>query len=339
MAWGALKEAFSNGSDDPYEHVELDVATRLSGAMLLMVGLLAAVAPPGETAGYLAMVGFLVWAVGAGVAQIRRTSVSRPRTLLAGGYGTLAAISGYAFVAEGAVPLYELLFVTAVFGCVIHPVHSAATMLAVATAIAVVAGHGETAAITLMWAFGLLVAAWTARVRRQRGEAKAESTLARVDPLTGLYNRRGLEEAMPVMVAHHRRHNRPLSVLVCDLDDFKGINDVHGHQIGDDTLRKVGQSLTAALRLSDLCYRWGGDEFVAVLPECAFGEASDIATRIRETVALSCRTPDGRPVRVTVGAAQLGPGQSGDELIARADAELLSGKQRRRQTNRRAAAG
>ena len=136
-----------------------------------------------------------------------------------------------------------------------------------------------------MWVFGVIVAAWTARVRRQRADAKAEATLARVDALTSLYNRRGLEEAMPVMVSHHRRHNRPLSVLVCDLDDFKGINDRHGHQTGDDTLRKVAQSLTAALRLSDLCYRWGGDEFVAVLPECAFGEASDIATRVRETVA------------------------------------------------------
>ncbi len=338
MAREALREAFSNGSDDPYEHVEMDVATRLSGAMMLMLALLAAVAPPRDGTGYIGLVALLALLVPAGVLQIRRSSASQPRTLLAGGYAVLAAIGGYRLAAGDVVPLNELLFVTVIYACVIHPVRPSTAMLGVATAIAISAGQAESAALTLMWVFGMIVAAWTARVRRQRADAKAEATLARVDALTSLYNRRGLEEAMPVMVSHHRRHNRPLSVLVCDLDDFKGINDKHGHQTGDDTLRKVAQSLTAALRLSDLCYRWGGDEFVAVLPECAFGEASDIATRVRETVALSCRTPDGKPVRVTVGAAQLGPGQTGDDLLAKADAELLLGKQRRKHVDRRTAA-
>ncbi|MGI8624675.1 MAG: GGDEF domain-containing protein [Solirubrobacteraceae bacterium] len=110
------------------------------------------------------------------------------------------------------------------------------------------------------------------------------------------------------------------------MDEFKGVNDAFGHQAGDDALRKAAQSLTAAVRLSDLCFRWGGDEFVAILPEAAYGEACDIAERVRSTVVLACRTPDDRPLRVTVGAAQLGPGEKGDDLVARADAALLAGK-------------
>ena len=180
--------------------------------------------------------------------------------------------------------------------------------------------------LLLIWCVGGIVIGWMTRVRSDRGEAKANSELARIDALTGLHNRRALEEALPAAVSHTRRHDRPLSVLVADMDHFKTINDVFGHQAGDDMLRKAAQSITAALRLSDPCYRWGGDEFVAILPEAAFGEALDIADRVRSTVALSCRTPDGKPLRISVGAAQLGPGETGDDLVARADAELLAAK-------------
>lgn len=135
-------------------------------------------------------------------------------------------------------------------------------------------------------------------------DARHSSTPARVDALTGLRNRRALEEALPEAVALARRTSRPLSVLVGDLDDFKAINDTLGHQAGDDVLRKAAQSLTAAVRLSDPCFRWGGDEFVAILPDAGYGEASDVAARARETVSLSCRTPEGRPLRITIGAGK-----------------------------------
>ena len=166
-----------------------------------------------------------------------------------------------------------------------------------------------------------------ARVRRQRGEAKADAELARIDALTGLHNRRALEEALPIAVSIHRRHNRAA------VGARRRPGRLQGHQ---RHLRPPGRrrhaaqgravSLTAALRLSDPCFRWGGDEFVALLPEAGFGEAPDIAARVRETVALSCRTPDGKPVRITVGAAQLGPGETGEDLSRRADAALLEGK-------------
>jgi diguanylate cyclase (GGDEF)-like protein len=328
---------------NPYEHVELDTATRLGGAMLLTAALFALVSLPLSTPsgplGWPGVLGFLVATLGLGLFQIKRSGASRPDTLLIGVYGCLAAGAVYRASAGQNAPFAQLLFILAIYACMIHPLRRALGVLIGATAVAwspnlyEPLGRDFTAAtvssLLLIWCFGLIVAGWMTRVRRQRGEAKANSALARIDALTGLQNRRALEEALPAAVHYHRRHNRPLALLVADLDDFKGINDTFGHQVGDDMLRKVAQSLTAALRLSDPCFRWGGDEFVAVLPEAGIGEASDIAARVRETVALSCRTPNGWPVQVTVGAAQLGSAETGEELLARADAELLEGKARR----------
>jgi diguanylate cyclase (GGDEF)-like protein len=346
MAAGVLSRARSalKTSDNPYEFVELDTATRLGGYMLLTATLFVAaslpISAPSGPLGWAGVLLFVTWTLGLGVFQIKRTSVSRPNTLLVGVYASLVAAALYRAGAGPNAPFGQLLFVLATYACMIHPLRRALVALLFISLAATSPEFYEAptrdflaqtvSSLMLIWGFGLIVAGFMTRIRRGRALAKENSELARVDALTNLQNRRALEESLPATVAHHRRHNRPLSVLVADLDDFKGVNDTFGHQAGDDMLRKVAQSLTAALRLSDPCYRWGGDEFVAVLPEAAFGEASDIAARVRETVALSCRTPDGRPVRVTVGAAQLGSNESGDDLLARADAELLAGKARRK---------
>ncbi|MEA2124010.1 MAG: hypothetical protein QOI80_792 [Solirubrobacteraceae bacterium] len=336
--------------ENPYEHVELDTATRLGGAMILTASLFVLVALPLATPsgplGWPGVVGFLLSTVAMGLFQLKRTTASRPGTLLLGVYGSLAAAAVYRASAGPDAPFAQLLFIVAIYACMIHPLRRALGVLLAGSVVACTPvlyedlGREFTAStvssLLLIWCFGLIVAGWMTRVRRQRGEAKTNSALARIDALTSLQNRRALEEALPAAVHAHRRHNRPLSVLVADLDDFKGVNDSFGHQVGDDMLRKVAQSLTAALRLSDPCFRWGGDEFVALLPEAGIGEATDIGERVRETVALSCRTPDGWPVRVTVGVAQLGSGESGEDLVARADAQLLEGKARR--NARRAAA-
>ena len=337
-----VRDAFDGGKD-PYEHVELDTATRLGGALLLMAFLFALVslpfsAPEGPL-GWAGVAGFLTLTFAGGWAGVRSDTPASPNLLLAGVYVALLATGVYRASAGAGSPFAQLLFTVAIFACMVHPLRRGLVVLFVASAIACTPAWYEqvgpdfagatVTSLLLVWCFGLMLAAWMTRVRRQRREAKENSHLARVDALTGVQNRRSLEEALPNAVAHHRRHNRPLSVLVADLDDFKGINDTYGHQAGDDLLRKVAQSLTAALRLADPCFRWGGDEFVAILPEAAYGEAADIAARVRETVALSCRTPDGRPVRVTVGAAQLGPGPTSDDLLAAADGALLEGKARR----------
>src|SRR5690606_24631469 len=114
-------------------------------------------------------------------------------------------------------------------------------------------------------------------------------------------------------------------------DDFKDINDDHGHQAGDDILRCVARGLAAALRLNDPCFRYGGDEFVAILLDADLTTARTVATRVQRTVGLACRTPAGAPVRLTVGVAELVAGETGADLFARADAQLLATKAARRQ--------
>ena len=345
MAAGVLSRARKalEKSENPYEFVELDTATRLGGAMLLVGTLFVLVwIPLGDATGPLGWPGvlaFLAFTLVAGLLQLKRASASRPNTLLAGVFASLVMIGVFRAAAGPDAPFAQLIFILATYGCMIHPLNRALAVLIATSFAALTPELYETvdrsftastvSSMLMVWCFGLIVAGWMTRVRMQRKQAKANSELARVDALTNLQNRRALEEALPVAVSHHRRHNRPLSVLVADLDDFKGVNDTFGHHAGDDMLRKVALSLTAALRLSDPCYRWGGDEFVAVLPEAGFGEANDIAARVRETVALSCRTPDGRPVKVTVGVAQLGPGQTGEDLLAAADNQLLEHKARR----------
>ncbi len=130
-------------------------------------------------------------------------------------------------------------------------------------------------------------------------------------------------------VAAARRADHPLSVMVADLDDFKAVNDAFGHHAGDDVLRDAARAFTNAVRIPDPCFRWGGDEFVALLPGADLATSREVAERVAAAVAAACTGPDGRPVRMTVGTAELGAAESGEQLVARADAALLEGKHRR----------
>jgi len=125
------------------------------------------------------------------------------------------------------------------------------------------------------------------------------------DPLTGLYNRRYMQEFLDHEFQRSRRQRRPLSVLMLDLDHFKRYNDRLGHAAGDDILRSVGETLLHGIRSDDVACRYGGEEFVVVLPECgleqATSRAEDIGRRIKET---STRRGDvSDPVTVSIGVA------------------------------------
>lgn len=154
--------------------------------------------------------------------------------------------------------------------------------------------------------------------------------LARVDALTGLGNRRAFDESVGLEVARALRSGSPLSLLVADLDGFKRINDRYGHQPGDEYLRRVAAVLEQTARAGDECFRWGGDEFVVLLPGASRSEAELLCQRLTkamesaDSVALG---PDR--VELTLGLAQLGPGESGAELVAAADAMLLRRKRRK----------
>lgn len=154
---------------------------------------------------------------------------------------------------------------------------------------------------------------------------------ARLDSLTGLFNRRWLDETLPELVARHHAQNRPMALLMLDIDHFKSFNDTFGHLSGDQALTAVARTLQAHIRNGDQAARFGGEEFVLILPETATAEASRIATRLRHAIRRTRITShEGAAlpgVTVSIGLAEILPAESAESLLARADAALYQAKQ------------
>ncbi|MCH8506518.1 MAG: GGDEF domain-containing protein [Ectothiorhodospiraceae bacterium] len=152
------------------------------------------------------------------------------------------------------------------------------------------------------------------------------SDLASKDPLTGVYNRRHLHAVAGHEIQRARRRGSPLSLLMMDLNDFKTINDHFGHAAGDDVLRAVARILLARLRETDVLARYGGDEFVVLLPDTAQDHAATLGRRISE--AIRQETPGN--VGISFGLASLETREDTlDRLIERADSALLDIKQKK----------
>jgi diguanylate cyclase (GGDEF)-like protein len=155
------------------------------------------------------------------------------------------------------------------------------------------------------------------------------------DPLTGLYNRRHLDERLAAELAAAQRHGRPVSVLVADVDLFKNVNDAHGHLAGDETLKMVGFVLRGAVRKEDVLARYGGEEFVVVARETPLEGARALAERIRRAVERSHCTWQGHELGVTVsigvtvsvGLTEFVPGRSDRDVLLAADRALYLAKQ------------
>jgi diguanylate cyclase (GGDEF)-like protein len=122
-----------------------------------------------------------------------------------------------------------------------------------------------------------------------------------LDPLTGLLNRHGLEHRFEELVHQAQASGAPISLLVCDLDRFKEVNDTHGHAVGDGVLREIAARLRRQLRSFELMYRIGGDEFLVVLPGARLEDAKALAERLCEATRL-CR-PHGLELTLSVGVA------------------------------------
>jgi diguanylate cyclase (GGDEF)-like protein len=148
--------------------------------------------------------------------------------------------------------------------------------------------------------------------------------MALLDPLTGLFNRRYIEQRLEDEIARSQRHGRPLSVIMFDLDEFKQVNDTYGHGAGDALLRAFADRLSRATRGSDASGRYGGDEFLVVLPECKPENVQAVLKRLEGITA----NIEGRNLLLSLSAgwAQLLPGESAKDLLARADAELYANK-------------
>jgi diguanylate cyclase (GGDEF)-like protein len=157
------------------------------------------------------------------------------------------------------------------------------------------------------------------------------------DALTGLSNRRYFESRCEEEIVAARRHGQPLACMFLDIDRFKRINDNYGHTAGDEVLRRISQLVRSGLRGSDVLARFGGEEFVALLPQTGLRHATDIAERIRLAVAdwpfiVSAGTP--LPVTVSIGIAELPAAAAGQgiaalaaELVASADRALYRAKE------------
>jgi diguanylate cyclase (GGDEF)-like protein len=156
---------------------------------------------------------------------------------------------------------------------------------------------------------------------------RAHKVAASIDPLTGLFNRRGFSEACARMIEREADAGRPVSVLIFDIDHFKSINDRFGHPAGDEVLKLFAAVVNSSLRISDLCGRIGGEEFAALLP-CTIEEAVSAAERVREAFRDCGIEVDDAPVATTVSIGVAGgPAHIElDVLLAAADTALYQAK-------------
>jgi diguanylate cyclase (GGDEF)-like protein len=338
------------GTATGYAGVNADLARRM-GAFIWLVGALLALAvlpltPPTAPLGGLgwivAATNCLVAFAGAAL-LLRRRDVSFD-ALLAGNFVSLVQIGVAQWLAGGLeAPYWELFVLPVLHVAAIHPPRRIVTFMAalVVAAAAPLAYDGWEAATAAAFLLGVLLWIGTAvityrlmrEVREQRIKSQREEDharrMARVDPLTGLSNRRAFDEAIGDQIVEARAMGRPLSVLLADIDRFKQINDDHGHVNGDSCLRQVARTIQGSVRATDACFRWGGDEFAVLLPSADAERATELCARIQAAVDSTCRGPDGEPLSVSCGHTELEDGMGADALVAAADLALLTLKRAR----------
>lgn len=162
-----------------------------------------------------------------------------------------------------------------------------------------------------------------------RQQLEQQKVCAITDPLTGLPNREAYSEKVHEEMLRWQRYERPLTLAVLDIDFFKKINDSYGHQTGDKVLKVVSQSVAKRLREVDFMARFGGEEFVLLLPETSVEDALGMLNRTRERLAKTPMRYKEQKINVTVsiGIAGFGDGDNGETVFARADKALYDAKE------------
>ncbi len=178
--------------------------------------------------------------------------------------------------------------------------------------------------LILLFAASLLSSAVVARTQQLL-------RLSTSDPLTGLFNRGYFDERMAVELSRACRYQQPLSIAMMDVDHFKAFNDLHGHAAGDTALRVIALTLLKSFRQSDIVVRYGGEEFVIVMPETDMATASQKLESVRQAIADTSiqLTVTDEEVRVTISAGLAGLPDNGvraEELLGAADAKLFQAK-------------
>lgn len=219
--------------------------------------------------------------------------------------------------------LLGLYFLPLVFATMSYPLGPMIVTgaMTVGAFVAVALADGRPLADVALFASALATAAWMcAWQSRLHGRQRTElARLSRADPLTGCLNRRGFQERLDAELGRATRAETPVGLVLIDLDDFKAVNDVHGHAAGDALLCWIVARVAEAIRPTDALGRLGGDEFAVLLPEADAAEAADVAIRIEAILA--------ERIAASTGVATFPQdGIVGEELHAAADRRLYAAK-------------
>lgn len=348
LTWRRL---FAVSSAELYAATDADRVRRVGGVFWVCGALIAALilpfAPPDESslgaAGWFVAGVIIIGAAGCGLAMLRGAVIFRPGwpVMLAAGYVGVITTTVLNWLAGPDAPYSELLLIGAIFVAASFPPRVLPPyMAAIAVALLVpVAWDADVLVIdqvarVLIWTgLGLAVSTLLARQRLEQAtlleRGEEARLLARADPLTGLGNRRAFDEALEVAGHRAARTDRRVSVIVADVEGFKSVNDGHGLVAGDRLLRDVAAAIAGAVRAPDACFRWGGDEF-AILADVDGDDAAAFADRLDREVSRACARPDGRPVRLHVGVAELEPGSGDPQEILNAASRAMKPAPRRR---------
>jgi diguanylate cyclase (GGDEF)-like protein len=172
--------------------------------------------------------------------------------------------------------------------------------------------------LLVLWLANLTIGDYQRRLEQQ----------AITDPLTGHYNRSAFERLFQAATMAGRRHGGCLAALLVDIDHFKGINDNHGHLVGDEAIRQVGARMADRIRSTDLLFRWGGEEFLLLLPNVAADHGQRLARDLCDSISRQPLQINGLslPVSVSIGCTLWRPGERALDLVGRADRALYEAK-------------
>lgn len=161
----------------------------------------------------------------------------------------------------------------------------------------------------------------TSRLNREQRLIK----IAHSDPLTGLYNRRAAETELKRKISRSTLSGKTFSLIVCDVDHFKNVNDNYGHTVGDEVLKRIAEIFIYRIRNQDIAARWGGEEFVIITQDSSLAQGLELAERIRSDVEHLTFEKNQR-ITVSLGVAEFSPGQTTESLFNNADEALYQAK-------------